>query len=175
MGMSRREPDTIKAWQVGTSDVWVLPPRNSQSARIRIPMPPSVNVRQIPVMRYRQFTYGNGSTGRRAGMELKLTPEVVGYYQNALALRIAWKKVMERPIEDFVAMRFKFFLANEKYDTHNGLKVACDMIEKSGLVLNDRYILPQVLRPELAPGEPRLIIDFPVPAGTPPGSPQGTP
>lgn len=81
---------------------------------------------------------------------------------NALALKVAWKKVMASPIEDYVKMDFRFFLSNMAYDTHNGLKLVCDMIQQSGLVLNDKYILPQVDVPESAPADPRLIISFPL-------------
>lgn len=172
MGDSRREPKTVHARQIGTSDVWLLPAPPGH-ARIRLPMPPSVNVRQRPVMRTRRTAFGT-----RAGMELALTREVRTYYENTVCLRMAWKAVMARPIEDFVKMDFTFYLANPAYDTHNGLKVACDAIQMSGLVLNDRLILPQVEMPEHAPADPRLIICFPLAAigpGAQPVNTQGTP
>lgn len=143
--------------QIGTSDVWVLPHPNPNMGRIRIPIPPSVNARQRPAIRYRRTAYGT-----RAGMELVLTPQVVGYYLNALPLRMAWKSIMSRPLEDYAEFEFQFYLGNDLYDTHNGLKVSCDMIEKSGLISNDRFILPQVARPVSAPTDPRLIISFPL-------------
>lgn len=173
MGDSRREPKTRHARRVGNSDVWVLPGPPG-FGRVRLPMPPSVNVRQRPVMRVRST-----ALGPRAGLELALTAVVRDYYANAVCLRVAWKWIMAAPIEDFVKMRFAFYLGNPLYDTHNGLKVACDLIQMSGLVLNDRYILPQVEAPENAPADPRLIITFPLPAapgpGPQPGSTQGTP
>jgi hypothetical protein len=137
-------------------------------------MPPSVNTRQRPVMRTRKTAFGS-----RVGMELALTAEVRGYYVNAACLRMAWRAVMPAPIEDFVKVGFRFYLGNPLYDTHNGLKVACDLMQLSGLVLNDCYILPQVDVPEHAPADPRLIISFPLPAPRGPGfqpvSTQGTP
>lgn len=146
-------------WRVGNSDIMILP-ANPGWARFRLPMPPSVNVRLRPVYRVR-----SGPSGRRAGMELKLTEAVVGYYQNALALRMAWKRVLQKPLEDFVKITFRFFLANPLYDTHNGLKVACDMIQKSGMILSDRFILPKVAMPESSPADPRMLIEFEVPKG----------
>lgn len=158
MAFSRKEPNAVQAQRVGDSDIWILPSPEIGSARLRIPVPPSCNVRQKPVYRVRRTVWGN-----KTGVELGLTEEAKGYLMNAVVLRMAWKRVMPRPIEDFTKITFRFFLANPAYDTHNGLKLACDMMQKSGMVLNDRLILPQVEVPESAPSDPRLIISFPVP------------
>lgn len=109
------------------------------------------------------------------GVELGLTEEAKGYLMNALALRLAWKKMMARPIEGYVKIEFRFFLANMAYDTHNGLKLACDMMQKSGMILNDKFILPQVEVPESAPSDPRLILSLPLPGGNPSQKNAGTP
>lgn len=152
MGNSRKEPKTVHPFRVGTSDIVILPGPPGVG-RIRLPVPPSVNVRQRPVYRVR---------GGRRTIELGLTPVAANYYLNALPLRMAWRKIMTRPLEDYTKFKFRFFLGNMGYDTHNGLKIACDTIQKSGLILNDKYILPQVERPESAPADPRMIIEFPI-------------
>lgn len=159
MAFVRRGDPGIQAKRVGTSDIWILP-APAGHGRIRIPMPPSTNARMRP-MYARSARFGG-----RVGLRLGLTDEAKGYLNNALALRVGWKMVMGRPLEDYTEFRFTFFMENMAYDTHNGLKLACDMIEKSGLILNDKFILPQVAMPLHAPGDPRAIIEFPLAGGT---------
>jgi len=155
--------------QIGNSDVYVLPNQQyvgnitppSLCARIRMPVPPSSN--NWLKTGVRQF-----SNGGRTGMYFKPTPimrlsdEARAFYGNALPLRMAWKMVKENPFTDFVKIKFFFFLKNMRYDAHNGLKLACDLIEKSGLVVNDNFILPEIMLPISAKDDPRLLIEFPL-------------
>ena len=155
--------------RIGTSDVYVLPVQQYVASvdpggrwgRIRIPVPPSANDwLKIGVRRF--------SRGGMAGMSfrptpyMRLTDEARSYYANALPLRMAWTRLRATPISSYTKVRFYFFLANMRYDSHNGLKLACDLIEKSGLVVNDNMILPEVMEPVKAKEDPRLLIEFPL-------------
>lgn len=93
---------------------------------------------------------------------MRLTQEARDFYDQAIFLKLAWRKFRAQPFDAYVRMRFFFFLENMRYDTHNGLKLACDLIEKSGLVVNDNLILPEIMAPVHAKDEPRLLIEFPI-------------
>lgn len=156
--------------RIGTSDVYLIPPqeyisddgkRSDKWGRIRIPLPPSANDWLRPAMRY-VTRRGYGGLSSRAQPFLLLTSEAKAYYANAPALRLAWSRVRSTPIDRYTRFRFFFFLQNARYDAHNGLKIACDLIEKSGLVTNDNVILPEVMEPVLAKDDPRLLIEFPL-------------
>lgn len=108
------------------------------------------------------------SRGGRVGLNfrptpyMRLTDEARTFYGNALPLRMAWTQVKQEPFTTYTKFRFYFFLSNMRYDSHNGLKLACDLIEKSGLVVNDNLILPEVMQPVQAKDDPRLLIEFPL-------------
>lgn len=93
---------------------------------------------------------------------MRLTQEARDFYDQALFLKLAWRKFRDKPFDSHVRMRFFFFLSNMRYDAHNGLKLACDLIEKSGLVTNDNLILPEIMEPVHAKDDPRLLIEFPI-------------
>ena len=152
--------------RIGTSDVYLIPTQEyvgtapshqGKWGRIRLPLPPSANAWLRPAVRY-----GRSGVGARMQPFLRLTDEARAYYGNTPALRVAWSRIRSTPIDKYTRFRFFFFLQNSRYDAHNGLKIACDLIEKSGLVTNDNVILPEVMEPIIAKDDPRLLIDFPL-------------
>lgn len=156
--------------RIGTSDVYIIPTQeyvgndkhhSGSWGRIRLPLPPSANDWLRPAMRY-VTRRGYGGLSSRAQPFLLLTNEAKAYYAQAPALRIAWSRLRRTAIDKYTRFRFYFFLKNPRYDSHNGLKIVCDLIEKSGLVTNDNVILPEVMEPVLAKDDPRLLIEFPL-------------
>lgn len=159
--------------QVGGTPVYILPKqkyildggREETWARVRVPMPPSVNQRQtLGMIRPRSPSSKSwlSPRGRRVIPVIRLTPIARQYLENAWPLNIAWRRVRNAPYTSYVTMRFYFFLPDLRYDTHNGLKLACDLIERSGMVTNDRLVLPHIMTPVVAKDEPRLIVEFPL-------------
>ena len=114
---------------------------------ITTPIPPSTNQRQT-------IAYKSGRPF------ITLTRVAREYLAGAEKLRIQSFVYFNHPIIDFTPFEFKFYLARANYDCHNGLKLACDLLERAGIVSNDRFILPQIQKPEIDKASPRLIISF---------------
>ena len=114
---------------------------------ITTPIPPSTNQRQT-------IAYKSGRPF------ITLTRAAREYLAGAEKLRIQSFRYFNNPIIDFTNFEFKFYLARANYDCHNGLKLACDLLERAGIVSNDRFILPQIQKPEIDKSQPRLVIYF---------------
>jgi len=147
--------------RIGTSDIWVVEVDPSEDyAVIRVPVPPSTNNRQT--IGYRKIK--RMITGARAGFVSENTPVLVKtseareYEDHIPFIRMALKIAGVKMHRDYVPVDFWFTLKNLRYDTHNGLKIMCDVLEKSGLVTDDRFILPQIQRPEFSTALPHLDI-----------------
>lgn len=159
--------------RIGNADVWILR-ADEKAVQMKVPLPPSTNDRQT--IAYRREKRG-GATGLRGMVSggrvtfarprpgprafLALTHVAHDYLEQAIVVRAALAMISHRPFEDFVEVGFSFYLRSAAYDTHNGYKLACDMLERAGFCANDRFILPQTRRPVVAPKLPCLIIDFP--------------
>lgn len=99
---------------------------------ISLPIPPSTNRRMIM------------ARGR-----MILSSEARDYIEKASL--IVHKRLQDYnlcPRTDYVAVDFSFiFNDNRRRDAHNYLKILCDVLERGGLVSDDRYILPRILKP----------------------------
>jgi len=147
--------------QIGNSDIFILPSENKRTIKIRVPVPPSTNERLTIGWRRVRVDSGVGFEGQTISKpRLVNTSKTKGYYQNAYAIRIAMIKLGHKPINYYEHFFFTFFLRNRRYDHHNGLKLVCDLLEKSSVVENDNYIVPVCDIPIIAPDDPRLVIEF---------------
>lgn len=146
--------------RVGNSDVWYQADTVLNVAAIQMPVPPSTNERQT--IGYRKIK-GNKAGFAYSGTKAVLikTQEALSYEQNVPFIRMAMKYLDIDPFSDYTTFNFFFTLKNPRYDTHNGLKIVCDVLEKAGVVLNDRFILPHIHRPDFSDVYPKLIITFP--------------
>lgn len=144
--------------RVGNSDVWYL--AEEDQAYISVPVPPSTNRRQT--IGYRKVRSGKAGFAFSTTKNVLVKTDLVkGHEAYIPFIRVALKNMDFHPINDYAKFDFWFFLKNPRYDTHNGLKVMCDMLEKAGAVTNDRFILPNVHMPELNVKIPCLHIGFP--------------
>lgn len=148
--------------RIGTSDVWFIGV-DDDCAMIRVPVPPSTNARQT--IGYRRVRNG-GRAGMAGGYQTKAvlvkTQDAREYEDHIPFIRMAIRQAGIQPFDDYVHISFWFTLRNMRYDVHNGLKIMCDVLEKAGLVTDDRYILPQMERPDFSEVLPHLDIGFPV-------------
>jgi len=145
--------------RIGNSDVWIVEDK-PDSCSIQVPVPPSTNQRQT--IGYRKMRgYLAGFQYAESKPVLIKTPEVLDYEQNVLFIRAALRQLKCVPISDYAIFDFYFTLKNPRYDTHNGLKVMCDVLQKAEVVTDDRFILPHVHRPEFSETLPNLIVRFP--------------
>ena len=130
------------------------------SVCLRLPLPPSVNARLTPGYRW-VSRYRYGVLERLRKPVLRHTERSTTYLEHTPLVRAALGKLGFRALDGYANFRFIFFLENLAYDTHNGFKLACDLLEMGGAVTDDKYILAQTARPIHAPSDPRLVVSFP--------------
>lgn len=119
---------------------------------LELPFPPSTNDRQTVKWR-------TTKDGRRLPC-LANTGQAQGYLNYGPVVATAARLMRLEPVGVYCPVRFTFFMMNEKYDTHNGLKLACDLLEYGRIFQNDRYILPHVEHPLIVREKPRLRVEF---------------
>lgn len=145
--------------RISNSDIYILS-SSAESIRLRLPIPPSVNKRKT--IGYKKISNGGCvGFGYTKKPILINTIETREYKNNSFFIQQALRKVGHSPLENYSEFYFQFFLKNMRYDTHNGLKIICDILEEGGVIVNDKYILPQMKVPIYMPNDPKLIIEFP--------------
>lgn len=115
----------------------------NEGIKLILPVPPSTNQR---------LTLARG--------RMILSKSARDYMQWALILRGEAAKKKIRSIENYTDVFFLFYLKNENYDCHNGLKILCDVMEKGNLFTNDRFILPQIKKPKIDKHSTRVEIYY---------------
>mgnify|MGYP004417311021 CR=1 FL=1 len=65
-----------------------------------------------------------------------------------------------KPFEKPVYLDIRFYLPNNRIDSHNLKKVLFDALEQGGLVSNDKYIWDRTQHVEIDKNNPRVEIEF---------------
>jgi Holliday junction resolvase RusA-like endonuclease len=118
--------------------------------KITIPIPPSVNKMFI----FNKYTH-----------QKIYKQETRDYYEyNTLVLGNWVKTHHVKPVAKYEYFDMKFFLKNSSMDSHNLKKVAFDLLEKAGVVENDKWILDRTQSIEIDKENPRIEISWLSPA-----------
>jgi Holliday junction resolvase RusA-like endonuclease len=100
---------------------------------LSLPIPPSVNNYLRSAGRGRKWFYSK---------EARAYFDLVPYVKTKMH-----KAPFNFPIEEDVDVYFTFYFKNERrIDVNNLLKIPCDLLEKAGVVKDDKLIMPQVSR-----------------------------
>lgn len=121
----------------------------SKGHLVFFPMCPSTNDRMMPVRMGRHLSMILTKDAREyieyIGIELRLIKDLYGIKQiNKLAYFDMW-----------------YILGRTNQDSHNYNKVLFDAIEQSGIVENDKYIMPRTMGISYNAKEPEIIILIP--------------
>lgn len=108
-----------------------------------LPLPPSVN-----------HMYANAYI---KGRSIKVyTKEANAWREHALYIL---KPHIKRTHDEKVIIELYYYFPDaRRRDTHNTLKILCDVLEEAGLVTDDRYLLPRVMNYEIDRQNPRIEI-----------------
>jgi crossover junction endodeoxyribonuclease RusA len=108
-----------------------------------LPLPPSIN-----------HMYANAYI---KGRSIKVyTQQANAWRQQALYLI---KPHIKRTIDEKIIIELYYYFPDaRRRDTHNTLKILCDVLEEAGLVTDDRYLLPRVMDYEIDRQNPRIEI-----------------
>lgn len=120
---------------------------NTQLKRIiTVPLPPSVNTIYMWNPRTHTKIYTQNA---RNYLEI-----------NSIELK-SWKnKNNVKVIDDYKHVNFEFFLSRKNCDSHNYFKLLCDVLERAGIVSNDKYLMTQIEKVEFDSKNPRVIISW---------------
>lgn len=147
--------------RIGNSDIWWK--RINDIGIIQVPVPPSTNERQT--IGYKKITGHKAGFSYSKNRPILVKTKVARDYEGHIPfIKMALNFIGAEMITDYAVFNFYFTLKNPRYDTHNGLKIICDVLEKSALVSDDRFILPHIERPEFSTTLPNLKITFPLTA-----------
>jgi len=114
--------------------------------KITIPIPPSVNKMFI----FNRYTH-----------QKIYKQETRDYYEyNTLVLGNWVKKHFVKPVVTMTHFDMNFFLGSKNADSHNYLKVAADLLEKSGIVSNDKFLMARTQSVEYDKENPRIEISW---------------
>jgi len=108
-----------------------------------LPLPPSIN-----------HMYANAYI---KGRSIKVyTQQANAWRQQALYIL---RPRIKRTIDEKVIIELYYYFPDaRRRDTHNTLKILCDVLEEAGLVTDDRYLLPRVMNYEIDRQNPRIEI-----------------
>lgn len=117
---------------------------------VTLPLPPSVNNYQD--YRVRKF-------GKRFRVEAYPTDDTKAFYHRALDIleEETFKQQWKTPLpEVFVEVEVDIYLRIAKSDADNYFKCTLDALEKSGVVVNDCFIIPKVNNVFIDKDNPRV-------------------
>ena len=116
---------------------------------VTLPLPPSENRRLIL---------------SRHSRRMILSQEARQYLND---IPIIIKNVLNKngckPLSEYVSVFFTFYFKdNRRRDTQNMYKILCDVLERAGLVTDDKYILVQTQKPMIIRDLPesKVIIEW---------------
>lgn len=81
-------------------------------------------------------------------------------YTYAMKVKADLKKAGHTPIDEYFHLDLDWFLPRRNCDSHNYVKGLMDMLEKAGLMTNDRYVMPRTQSVQLDTKNPRVIIQW---------------
>ena len=114
--------------------------------KITIPLPPSVNTMFI----FNKYTH-----------QKIYKPDVRTYYEvNTLVLQNWCKLHYIKPVTEMTHFDMEFFLPNKLADAHNYLKITCDLLQKAGIVENDKWIMTRIQKVDYDKANPRIDITW---------------
>lgn len=119
---------------------------------LELPFPPSVNEKS-------EIKWRTNASGQRVPV-IANTTAANGYLSYWPAVAAAARLMRLDPIAVYCPVRFTFFMTNPNYDTHNGLKLLCDLLQHGRVFENDRYILVQTERPLFVKENPRVRVEL---------------
>lgn len=114
---------------------------------ITLPIPPSIN--------HCYFYIGGKKVKAKDAREFDA--KVIKLVQEEMSKQ----KVLQFKEQTKIRCNMKYYFPdNRRRDTHNTFKLLFDAIEKGGLYIDDRYVLPCVTDWEIDKANPRLELEF---------------
>ena len=118
--------------------------------KITIPLPPSVNV----MYQYNRYSH-----------QKIYKQEVRDYYEYNTLILQNWVKLHHvKPVEEMTHFDMEFFLSSKNADATNYLKISMDLLEKAGIVSNDKFVMARIQKVDYDKENPRIIISWLSPA-----------
>ena len=82
--------------------------------------------------------------------------------RNALLVANFVKKNKLKPFDSYFVLDMIFYLPRQNADSHNYKKIGLDVLERGGLVVNDKWIMDRTQAIYIDKENPRFIISFDV-------------
>jgi len=116
---------------------------------IILKIPPSVN-----------HMYFNRYFNNRIIKSLSTTAQI--WFKNSIILIHDWKSKNKWVTVDskIIVNIWFYFPDNRKRDTHNGLKILMDVLEKAEIYTDDKYAMPRIIDYQIDRQYPRIEISF---------------
>ena len=123
--------------------------RQARDLLIGLPLPPSTNDRMIPIFR-------NGRPRMVLSNKAHQYLDGCGIQLKVWTLRNNWL-----PINRYWPVEFYYRLANANSDSHNLIKIACDVLQQGRIFQNDKFILAREMTVEINPNNPGVVLKVP--------------
>lgn len=113
-----------------------------------LPLPPSTNARTIPVR-------------RRGHVEQILTKQARGYLDTIGQALALWQRVTRfPPIDEYRYLDVWILRPRSNADGHNYLKMTCDVLQRGGLVTDDKYLITRIQGQPAFPEGPEVAVQL---------------